>query len=136
MDLLEKEMCHPFPDPTAPGCFDGLLDGIDPHQQLVVGRHSLGIFERFWALLGMERALMALLTHPEATRATLHRLADWHIGIAQGYIAAGVEAAWLADDYGWQQGLMMSPNVMTGGTSEQVRQATLWQCIIWATRAG
>ena len=109
VDHVEALTDLPFPDPAAPGRFGGLLDGIDPHQQLVVGRHSLGIFERFWALLGMERALMALLTHPEATRTALRRLADWHIGIAQGYIAAGVEAVWLADDYGWQQGLIMSP---------------------------
>jgi uroporphyrinogen decarboxylase len=110
VDRVETLADLPFPDPVVPGRFAGLLDGTNPSQQLVVGQHSLGIFDRFWALLGVERALVALLTHPQATRTVLRRLADWHIGIARGYIAAGVEAAWLADDYGWQQGLMMSPH--------------------------
>jgi hypothetical protein len=68
------------------------------------------LIPRFWSLLGMGWALMAMFTHPGVTRITLHCQADWHIGIVKDYIAVGVEAAWLADDYRWQQGLMMMPN--------------------------
>ena len=109
VDYVEALTDLPFPDPVAPGRFDGLLNGTDPHRQLGRRTAQPGHLRGFWALLGMERALMALLTHPEATRTSLRRLADWHIGIAQGYISAGVEVAWLADDYGWQQGLMILP---------------------------
>jgi uroporphyrinogen decarboxylase len=51
----------------------------------------------------------ALLQEPEASRAVLGRIAGYHVAIAQGYIAHGAEAGWLADDYAGQAGPVLSP---------------------------
>jgi uroporphyrinogen decarboxylase len=98
-----------FPDPTDPSLFAGLLDDANPEQMLVIGQHPAGILDRFVLLLGMVGGLTALLSDPDASSAALERIADYHAGLARGYLAAGVEAAWLADDYAGQDGPYLRP---------------------------
>jgi hypothetical protein len=100
-----------FPDGRAPGLFDGVLDGHDPATTLTIGRHGAGPLDRLCALLGMPGALAAMLAEPEATHAALERIADYHIEIAKGYLAAGVDAGFLADDYAGQEGPYLRPAV-------------------------
>lgn len=104
-------LARPFPDPADPALFTGLLTGLDPAECLVVGQHGLGPFDRLCALLGMTQALLALHTERAACRAVLDRIADYHVKIAQGYLASGVEAGWLADDYAGQNGPLLSPKL-------------------------
>jgi uroporphyrinogen decarboxylase len=98
-----------FPDPNDPSLFAGLAGSADQRLALVIGQHPAGILDRFLLLLGMQRGLTALLTEPEASGEALERMADYHAGLARGYIAAGVEAAWLADDYAGQDGPYIRP---------------------------
>jgi uroporphyrinogen decarboxylase len=100
-----------FPDSGDPCLFAGLLEGVDGAQTLAIGQHPAGILDRFLLLLGMQRGLTALLTEPEASGQALERIADYHADLARGYIAAGVEAAWLADDYAGQDGPYVRPTL-------------------------
>jgi len=99
-----------FPDPTEPSLFAGLLDGADP-DALVIGQHPAGILDRFLLLLGMQSGLTALISSPGASGELLERIADYHTGLARSYLAAGVEAAWLADDYAGQDGPYVRPEL-------------------------
>jgi uroporphyrinogen decarboxylase len=98
-----------FPDSAAPGLFDDLLDGIDGSETLVVGQHGAGPFDRFVQLLGMPAAMIALLREPGVSADVMNGIAEYHVGIARGYLAAGVEAGWLADDYAGDGGPLISP---------------------------
>jgi uroporphyrinogen decarboxylase len=98
-----------FPDSAAPGLFAGLFDGIDRSKVLVVGQHGAGPFDRFVQLWGMPSAMIALLAEPHESAGVINRIADYHVGIARGYLAAGVEAGWLADDYAGDAGPLISP---------------------------
>jgi len=98
-----------FPDPAAPGLFAGLLDAIDRPRVLVVGEHGAGPCDRFVQLLGMPVAMIALLREPDVSADVMNHIAEYHIGIARGYLAAGVEAGWLADDYAGDGGPLISP---------------------------
>lgn len=100
-----------FPDATDPALFYGLLDDVDRAETLVIGQHPAGILDRFVLLLGMVGGLTALLTSPEASSEALERIADYHAGLARGYVAAGVEAAWLADDYAGQNEPYIRPSL-------------------------
>jgi uroporphyrinogen decarboxylase len=100
-----------FPDSRDPSLFAGLLEGLDGTQSLEVGQHPAGILDRFLQLLGMQRGLTALLTEPEASSQALQRIAGYHADLARGYVAAGVEAAWLADDYAGQDGPYVRPTL-------------------------
>jgi hypothetical protein len=102
-------LLRPFPDASASALLAGSQLAFDPRQTLAIGRHPTGPFERFIALLGAEAGFTALLQEPEASRAALDRIADYHVAVAQGYIAGGAEAGWLADDYAGQAGPLLSP---------------------------
>ncbi len=104
-ELLER----PFPDPTDPALFAGLLQNVNPTTCLAIGQHGQGPLDRLCCLLGMPQALLALRSESAASREVLERIADYHVGIAHGYLAAGVEAGFLADDYAGQGGPMLSP---------------------------
>jgi uroporphyrinogen decarboxylase len=65
--------------------------------------------DRFILLLGMQKALVALVVEPEAAAAVLGRIADYHVAVARAYLAAGSEAAWLADDYAGSDGPYLRP---------------------------
>ncbi len=104
-ELLDQ----PFPDPADPALFTALLQNIDPTTCLTIGQHSQGPLDRLCCLLGMPRALLALRNERNASRTVLERIADYHVGIARGYLAAGVEAGFLADDYAGQDGPMLNP---------------------------
>jgi len=101
---------RPFPAVT-PALFAGLTEGIKRAETLAVGQHPAGLLDRFVQLLGMPVALTALLSAPDASAAALTRIADYHVQIAHGYLAAGAEAGWLADDYAGDAGPFLSPRV-------------------------
>ncbi len=100
----------------------GLPDGRDPapfaelaraprdggQAKLTIGLHPLGPLDRLATLLGPEHALAALLDEPVASREVLDRIADYHVQIATHYLAAGVDAGWLADDYAGAAGPLLS----------------------------
>jgi len=110
-DTAVELLVRPFPDPADPALFVGLLAGMDRAEVLAVGQHGAGPFDRFAQLLGAPAAMLALLTEPEACKAVFDRIADYHIGIAQGYLAAGAEAGWLADDYAGDRGPLLNPRL-------------------------
>ena len=101
---VQELLGRPCPSATDPALYQGLLQGVDPAQALVIGQHPAGPLDRLVALLGMERAMLALLREPDATQAVLDRIANYHGQVARGYLAAGAEAGWLADDYAGASG--------------------------------
>jgi uroporphyrinogen decarboxylase len=98
-----------LPQGCARACFDGLFDRSDAAQTLLIGQHGPGLLDRFILLLGMQRALVALVAEPEAAAAVIGRIADYHVAVARAYLAAGSEAAWLADDYAGSDGPYLRP---------------------------
>ena len=100
-----------FPEPPEPECFSGLTEGIDCEQVLAIGQHPAGLLDRFISLLGMQGAMGALMGEPVATEAALSRIADYHVGVARQYLAAGAEAGWLADDYAGTSGPYLRPQL-------------------------
>ena len=106
---VAEALALPLPRGCEPACFAGLFDGQDAAQTLLIGQHGSGLLDRFILLLGMQKALVALVAQPEAAAAVLERIADYHVAVARGYIAAGSEAAWLADDYAGSDGPYLRP---------------------------
>jgi hypothetical protein len=106
---IAEAISLPAPGACGVGCFDGLTAGHEPTETLLIGQHGLGLLDRFVALLGMQTALLALVAEPEAAAVLFARIADQHIAIARGYLAAGMAAAWLADDYAGNDGPYLRP---------------------------
>ena len=106
---VAEVLALPLPHGCDAACFAGLFERQDAAQTLLIGQHGSGLLDRLILLLGMQKALVTLVAEPEAAAAVLERIADYHVAVARGYLAAGSEAAWLADDYAGSDGPYLRP---------------------------
>ena len=81
---VAEALALPLPLGCDAACFAGLFDRQDAAQTLLIGQHGSGLLDRFILLLGMQKALVALVAEPEAAAAVLERIADYHVAIARG----------------------------------------------------
>lgn len=119
-DVLAYAVAHPledlaalddfqFPDPDEPGIMDGLLDGINREESLIIGALPFLLFERAYMLTGMENLFLQMASEPDLVRELFRRIADFQIRIVERYADLGAEAIRTTDDYGTQDALMISP---------------------------
>lgn len=79
--------------------------------QTLIGEHPAGPLDRLMSLLGVEQGYLALGRRPDLCADALQRIADHHILVARGLLAAGVHAGFLPDDYAGQSGPFISPRL-------------------------
>lgn len=84
----------------------------DEENTFLCGSHRDTLWEKSYMLAGMETMMIAFHTEPNAAREVLHRIMDFHLGIARHYAELGVEIVSLSDDLGTQQGLLLSPSII------------------------
>ena len=68
-----------------------------------------GPFEPAWQLRGLSTFLKDIYVNPSLAEKCLDIAANFEIEVAKGLVAAGADIIMIGDDYGWQQGLIMSP---------------------------
>lgn len=101
-----------FPRPSELILTDEMRDGLkqlDRDQRLVIGNLTYLLFERAWAIMGMENFLTALITHPSEMHVFLHGIAGFARGVFDRYLELGVDAISFSEDLGTQRALTMSP---------------------------
>ncbi len=101
-----------FPDPAALTVGEEMratLQRPDREGLFITGELMYLLFERAWALMGMEAFLTAFYTHPEEMRALLRRITDYNIQVFDRYLELGVDAVSFSEDLGSQKALMVSP---------------------------
>jgi uroporphyrinogen decarboxylase len=106
---------YPFPSPYDPRICERIAAGpgeYDREQQFLCGHHRDTLFEQAYMLVGMENLFVAFHEEPNAVRTLFHHIIDFHLGLAEQYVARGVEWASMGDDLGHQQGLLFSPDIM------------------------
>lgn len=83
----------------------------DREEKLVFGQQTYFVFERAWALTGLDNFLAAFYEHPDDLRELLRRIADYNIAIFERYIELGVDGVSFSEDLGTQRALMISPEL-------------------------
>ncbi len=118
---------HPFPDPYAEGRFDDAIKYTQMYKDdyFVIGDLELTMFEMAWHHVGLEKYLMDLAMQEEYALALLDRVKEFSIGIAKQLAGIGVDAIWFGDDFGSQNGMMISPRMWR--SVFKPRYAELWQ---------
>lgn len=74
------------------------------------GKIGTTLFERAWSLRGMENLLMDFLAEPAFAEKLLGRIADYNLAIIEAATGFDIDGFYFGDDYGSQQGLLMSPD--------------------------
>ncbi|MHB0875483.1 MAG: uroporphyrinogen decarboxylase family protein [Anaerolineae bacterium] len=85
------------------------LARTDRQRLFVTGNLTYFLFERAWALTGMDACLLAFHTHPCEMQALMRRIADYNIAVFDRYLELGVDAVGFSEDLGTQKALLMSP---------------------------
>jgi uroporphyrinogen decarboxylase len=85
------------------------LQQVDRGAQLVKGELTYLLFERAWAIMGMENFMLALVTHPDEMHVFLHSIAHYARQVFERYLELGVDAIGFSEDLGSQRALMVSP---------------------------
>jgi uroporphyrinogen decarboxylase len=102
-----------FPDPDTLTMSEETLEKInrtEKSKHLRIGSMAYFVFERAWALTGMENLLVAMVEYPEETRYLLHRIADYARRVFTRYLDLGLDGVTFSEDLGSQRALMMSPS--------------------------
>ena len=86
-----------------------VLERPDRERLFITGQLTYLLFERAWALMGMDACLMAFHTHPQEMHALLGAIADYNVAVFERYLELGVDAIGFSEDLGTQRALMMSP---------------------------
>lgn len=101
---------YEFPDPTAPEIMDPVVRQMNKEKYVIFGWQPYLVFERAWMLMGMESFFVNIKLNPHRVKELLHGIGRCQVQIAKRYVAAGIDIAYLGDDYGWQNALMLSPD--------------------------
>ena len=113
LPTLDHLDAFPFPDPdnlTIGDSMQAVLDRPDRERLFVTGNLTYLLFERAWALMGLDAFLMAFHTHPAEMHALLDRIVDFDLRVFDRYLELGVDAIGFSEDLGTQRALMISPD--------------------------
>jgi uroporphyrinogen decarboxylase len=109
---LDRLDDYPIPDPDRLAFTEELrsaLAAVDRRQHVVYGSLAYLLFERAWAIMGLEGFLAALVTHPGPAHAFLHAIARYARRVFERYLELGVDGIRFSEDLGSQRALMLSP---------------------------
>lgn len=103
----------PFPDPYAPGRMDFAARDIARFGAdfFLIGDIELTMFEMAWHMVGLEKFMIDLVSREPYVEALLDKCMAFSIGIGKQLVALGVDAVWAGDDFGAQNGMMISPRL-------------------------
>jgi uroporphyrinogen decarboxylase len=100
-----------WPDPDQADLLEGAKRVIEKYGQEYFIAPNLGfaLFERAWLLRGLEQFLMDLALDSGFASELLERITEIQLALIRRYLELGVDGGYFGDDYGAQQGLMLSP---------------------------
>ncbi len=102
-----------WPDPDAPGRYDDAADLVarfhDSH--LVIGDIEVTVFSLAQMLVGMEKLLMDMALEEPYVVPLFQACGEFQTQIGLRLIERGVDAIWVGDDFGGQDGLLISPEM-------------------------
>jgi len=113
-----------FPDPLAEGRFDDAQMYIDKYRDefFVVGDMELTMFDLMHLSVGMEKLLIDMAMGKPYVEALIERTKDFSLAIGKKLVSLGVDGIWAGDDFGGQQGMLISPKMWRRYFKESYRE--------------
>ena len=110
---LEELASYPFPDSRAPDRYRKIQQGLEnpeAHNKFVWLEDHYTLFERCWALRGMEQLLVDMHENADFVHALLGRVADFHMGVLENLqpFRGQIHGYHIGDDWGSQNGPLIS----------------------------
>jgi len=104
---------YPFFDPNDESRFTAARNTVNKYagQFTIVADLECAIFETAWYLVGLEKFLLDLMLETPYLNALLDKVMEINIITGKKLIEAGADILWAGDDFGSQEGLIMSPEI-------------------------
>ena len=104
---------YAFPDPDAPGRYDDAEALVATYKDdyVIIGDIEVTIFSLAQMLVGMEKLLMDMACEEEYVVPLFKACMEFQTEIGLRLIGKGVDCIWVGDDFGGQDGLLMSPTM-------------------------
>lgn len=109
----EDVRAFPFPDPNDPGRFADARMYLQRYKDdyFIIGDVELTMFEMAWHMVGLEKFMVDLVSREPYIDVLLDSCMAFSIGIAKNLAKLGVDGIWTGDDFGSQNGMMVSPRL-------------------------
>lgn len=110
----EKDLdVYPWPDPYAPELLEQARAAIAPDggKQFIVPNFGFALFERAWALRGLDTFLMDMVLDEGYAQSLLERIIEIQAVLVRRFIDLGVDGGYFGDDYGAQKNMLISPDL-------------------------
>jgi len=132
-DVVEFE----FPNPLADGRFDDAERSIAAYrgEYFIIGDMELTMFDLMHLAVGMEKLLTDMAMGASYIEPLIDRCKDFSLAIGRRLVEMGVDGIWAGDDFGGQNGMLISPRMWRRYFREPYRQIyselkTINPCVI------
>lgn len=107
------EYIRSMPDPHEPGRFDEALRQVELHGETkyCIGQFHMPLWDRLQSLRGTENTFMDLYTAEANVCRLIEAITGFGLELIRSWGELGVDAVFLADDWGTQSSLMISPDM-------------------------
>lgn len=103
---------YEFPDPLDKRFFEDIPELLSEYGDCFrVFKIGFSLYERAWAMRGMQNLMMDFLDHPAFVHELLHTIADYNIAQLTEALKYDIDAVYFGDDWGQQRGLQMGPRL-------------------------
>ena len=89
-----------------------MMKGYDPATKLLGASHRDTLWERAYMLVGMENMMEYFFTEPDLVKRLFQKIIDFHLKLAEHYIAQGVQIVHMSDDHGMQNALILGERIL------------------------
>jgi uroporphyrinogen decarboxylase len=113
----------PFPEPLAPGRFDDAAHYIAKYRDshFIIGDMELTMFDMMQQLVGLERLLVAMANGEAWVEALMDKTMNFALAAGKQLVSMGVDGIWAGDDFGAQNGMLISPRMWRRYFKERYR---------------
>jgi uroporphyrinogen decarboxylase len=103
----------PFPDPTDDARFEDARRYIEQYkgEYFIIGDVELTMFEMAWHMTGLQKFMTDMAMGEPYIEALIDRTMGWSVAIGKRLVELGVDGIWTGDDFGAQNGMMISPDM-------------------------